>query len=83
MHSLRTFWHMLLMMPSRDGAWHGDRGRRLGGQKTMPERVWMYGRRLTAQQKNERQDNGDMKRLVRHHPSDLLSSLTCEWIGGG
>ena len=43
----------------------------------------MYGRRLTAQQKDERQqDNDDKKRLVRHHPSDLLCSLTREWIGG-
>ena len=57
---------MPLMMPSCDGAWQGDRGRRLGGQKTMPERVQMYGRRLTAQQKDERrQDNGDKKRLER------------------
>jgi len=38
----------------------------------------MYGRRLTAEQKNERQDNGDKKRLARQHPSDLLSSLTRE-----
>ena len=49
-----------------------------------PERVQIYGRRLTAQQKDERrQDNGDKKRLVRHHPSDLLRSLTRERIGGG
>ena len=44
----------------------------------------MYGRWLTAQQKDERwQDNGDKKRLARHHPSDLLRLLTREWIGGG
>ena len=44
----------------------------------------MYGRRLTAQQKDERrQDNGDKKRLARHHPSDLLRSLSRERIGGG
>ena len=43
----------------------------------------MYGRRLTAQQNNERQDNGDKKRLARHHPSDLLRSPTGELIGGG
>ena len=44
----------------------------------------MYGRRLTAQQKDERrQDNGDEKRLARHHPSYLLCSLTRERIGGG
>ena len=42
-----------------------------------------YGRRLTAQQKDERQHNGDKKRLARHHPSDLLCSLTRERIGGG
>ena len=58
-------WHVLLMMPSR---W-----------KTMPERVQMYGRWLTAQQKDERQhDNGDKKQLARHHLSDLLCSLNCE-----
>ena len=50
----------------------------------MPERVQMYGRRLTAQQKDERQqDNSDKNRLARHHPSNLLHSLTREWIGGG
>ena len=44
----------------------------------------MYGRRLTDQQKDERrQDNGDKKRLARHHLSDLLRSLTCERIGRG
>ena len=44
----------------------------------------MSGRRLTAQQKDERrQDNNDKKRLARHHPSDLLHSLTRERIGGG
>ena len=49
-----------------------------------PERVQMYGRRLTAQQKDERrQDNGDEKRFARHHQSDLLCSLTRERIGGG
>ena len=50
----------------------------------MPERVQMYGRWLTAQQTDERrQDNGDQKRLARHHPSDLLHSLTREWVGRG
>ena len=64
--------------------WHGDQGRGLEGQKTTPERVQMYGRQLTAQQKNERrQDNGDKKRLAHHHPSDLLCSLSRERIGGG
>ena len=53
-HSLHTFWHVPLMMPSRDGAWQGDRGQGLRGQKTTPKRVQMYGRRLTAQQKDER-----------------------------
>ena len=44
----------------------------------------MYGRRLSAQQKDERrQDNGDEKRLVHHNPSDLLQSMTREQIGGG
>ena len=32
---------------------------------------------LTAQQKDERQDNRDRRPLVRQHPSDLLGSLTC------
>ena len=49
----------------------------------MPERVQMYGRRLTAQQKDERQDDDDKKRLARYHLSDLLRSLTRERIDGG
>ena len=49
----------------------------------MPERVQMYGRWLTAKQKDERQDNDDTKRLAHHHPSNLLRSLTRERIGGG
>ena len=36
-----------------------------------PERVQMYGRQLTAQQKDERQDNGDEKRLACHHPEQF------------
>ena len=49
--------------------------------KTSPR---CMGRRLTAQQKDRRrQDNGDKKRLTRHHPSDLLRSLTRERIGRG
>ena len=44
----------------------------------------MYGRQLTAQQKDERrQNNDDKKRLARYHSSDLLRSLTREQIGGG
>ena len=39
----------------------------------MAKQVHMYGRRLTAQQKEERrQDNGDKKRVTRQQPSDLL-----------
>ena len=50
----------------------------------MPERVQMYGRQLTAQQKDERrQDNSDEKRLACCHPSDLLRLLTHERIGEG
>ena len=67
MHSLRTFWHVPLRMPSRDGM-----------------EIEVDGRRLAAEQKDERrQDIGDKKRLACHHPSNLLRSLTCEWIGGG
>ena len=67
MHSLRTYWHVPLRMPSRNGM-----------------EIEVDGRRLAAQQKDEkRQDNGDKKRLARHHPSDLLRSLTREWIDGG
>ena len=67
MHSLRTFWHVPLRMPLRDSM-----------------EIEVDGRRLAAQQKDERQqDNGDKKRLVRHHLSNLLHSLTREWIGGG
>ena len=79
MHSLRTFWHVTLRMPLRDGM-----EIEVEDSEDTPERVHMYGRRLTAQQKDEkRQDNGDKKRLARHHPSNLLHSLTREWIGGG
>ena len=50
----------------------------------MPERVKMYGRRLPAQQKDERrQDNGDKKQLAHHHPSNLLRPMTRERVGGG
>ena len=67
MHSLRTLWHVPLRMPSCDGM-----------------EIEVGGRRLAAQQKDERrQDNGDKKRLAHHHPSNLLHSLTREWIGGG
>jgi len=45
----------------------------------MSEQVQMYRKQLTAQQKEERQqDNVDKKRLARQHLSDLLRSLTCE-----
>ena len=67
MHSLHTFWHVPLRMPSRDGM-----------------EIEVDGRRLAAQQKDERrQDNSDKKRLARHHLSDLLRLLIREWIGGG
>ena len=67
MHSLHTFWHVLLRMPLHDGM-----------------EIKVDGRRLAAQQKDERrQDNGDKKRLACHHLSNLLRSLTHEWIGGG
>ena len=54
----------------------------------MPSRGGMEievgGRRLTAQQKDERrQDNGDKKRLARHQLSHLLRLLIREQIGGG
>ena len=67
MHSLRTFWHLPLRMLSHNGM-----------------EIEVDGRRLTTQQKEERrQDNGDKKRLACHHLSNLLHSLTREWIGGG
>ena len=45
MHSLHTFWHVPLRMPSRDGM-----------------EIEVDGRRLAAQQKDERrQDNSDKK----------------------
>ena len=52
-------------------------------RQKLAERVQIYGRRLTAQQRDERQDNGDKKRLEHHHPSDLLHLLTRKRIGGG
>ena len=75
MHSLYTFWQC------RSGDGIESRTRKIEDDA---ERVQMYGRRFTAQQKDERwQDNGDKKRLARHHPSDLLHSLIRERIGGG
>ena len=48
--------------------------------RTSPD-VWKTV--ITAQQKEERQDNGNEKRLAHHHLSDLIHSLTRERIGGG
>ena len=65
-------------MPSRDGM-----EIKVEDSEDRRRRVQMYGRWLTAQQKDERrQDNGDKKRLARHHPSHLLRSLTRARIGG-
>ena len=53
----------------------------VGGQKSTSERGQRYGRRLTTQQKDERQqDNGDRRRLALH---DLLCLLTVNRIGEG
>jgi len=41
-----------------------------------PEQVQGHKRWLTAQQKDERQDNHGRRRLARQHPRDLLCSLT-------
>ena len=84
MHSL----HNCLARDAHDAisrwrmAWRSrSKTRRTEDDARMSVDVW---KQLTAQQKDERwQDNGDIKRLVRHHPSDLLSSLMREWIGGG
>ena len=61
MHSLCTFWHMLLMMPSRDGM-----EIEVEDLEDRRQRQNEYGRWLTAQQKDERQDNCDKKRLAHH-----------------
>ena len=42
----------------------------------MPEQVQRYRRQLTTQQKDERQDNYDRRRLARQYLNDLLCSLT-------
>ena len=63
--------HVPLMMPSQ----RRSRTQRIPVEdyaRTTPD----VQRRLTAQQKDE--DNGDKKRLVCQHPSDLLSSPTHE-----
>ena len=59
MHSLRTFWHMLLRMPSCDGV--EIEVEDLEDIRRRQNESQMYGRQLTAQQKDERQDNGDKK----------------------
>ena len=80
MHSLRIFWHMPLRMSSRDDMEQGmeikveDSEQRPNKSRCME----------ATQQKDERQqDSSDTNRLARHHPSDLLHSLTRERIGGG
>ena len=70
-HSLHTFWHVMHMMPLRIMRWR-SRTQRIEDART----VQGYIRRLTAQQKNERQHNRDRRRLVHQHPSDLLCLLT-------
>ena len=67
MHSLRTFWHVPLRMPSCNGMEIEVDERRLAAQ----------------QKNERRQDNDGKKRLVHHYPSDLLRLLTREWIGRG
>ena len=45
----------------------------------MAERVQMCGRRLAAQQKDERrQDNSNKKQLAHQHPNNLLRSVIRE-----
>ena len=84
MHSLRTFWHMLLMMPSRTMAHDmeikvDDPEDIEDDARTSPD-VWKM---VNCSTKDQRQDSGDKKRLARHQPSDLLCLLTHAWIGGG
>ena len=69
MHSLHTIWHVPLRMSSRDGV-EIEVEDSEDIRRRQNDRVQMYGRPLTAQQKDERQDNDDKKRLARHHPSD-------------
>ena len=74
--------HVPLMMPSGDMR-SRSRTRRIK-KKTTPEWVQMYGRRLTAQQKDERQqDEGNKKWLARHHPNDYFARWPVNGIGWG
>ena len=72
---------------SRSGCHHAmewrsrSRTRNIEDNARLSPDVWKMV--ITAQQKDERQDNSNEKRLVRHHPSDLLHLLTREQIGGG
>ena len=71
--------HTSLARAAHDAITTEVRVKDLEDRRQTPEWVQMYGRRLTAQQKDERwQNNGDKKRLAHHHPSDLLCSLTRE-----
>ena len=45
-------------------AWWPYWGQGLGGQKSTPEQVQRYGRRLITQRNDERQYNGDRRRLA-------------------
>ena len=73
-HSLHTF-----VAHAAHDAIARNVGQGLRGQKSTPEQVQGHGRRLTAQQKDERrQNNGDRRRLAHQFPSDLLYSMTSE-----
>ena len=70
MHSLRTFWHVpsgchrAMAWRSRSRTWKIE-----DDARTSPH-VWKTVNCSTKDEK--RQDNGDKKRLARHHPSYLL-----------
>ena len=52
MHSLRTFWHVPLGIPSRDGM--EIKVEDSEDKRWRQNESQMYGRQLTAQQKDER-----------------------------
>ena len=80
MHSLHIFWHMPLRMSLCDDMEQGMEIEVEDSEQRSNESRCMEA----TQQKDERQqDSSDTNRLARHHPSDLLHSLTRERIGGG
>ena len=70
------FWHVPLMMP---WWWRSRTGRREDETRMSPE-IWETVNHST---KDERQNNGNRRRLARQHPSNCFACWPVTGIGGG